>query len=513
MKKQKRKSFNLKSSRLVIVLISMALQVTWIVLIMWILNRHYVLVSVCTRILALLLVLVLYWKETNAAFKMPWMILTMTFPILGISLYFLMGRPGPGRRLQKWFDKIDDTLFAELDTDNGSEQQLRSDSPRAANLSSYIRNSSRYPLYQNTEITFFDDAAKGLEAQIRAMREAEQFIFLEYHAFEDAQAFRRVKEILYEKAKQGVDVRMIYDDVGCVSYLGPEFRRELKANGVKCRRFNPVIPILSPLINNRDHKKITVIDGKTGFTGGYNLTDEYFNITHPYGHWKDTGVKLRGSAVNSFTVMFLEMWDALRQEDADYEAFLPVKRPLAPENSAVGFVQPYADTPLDTEPLGENIYMNMIKMADRYVWFTTPYLIISDEMARELILAAKRGVDVRIITPGIPDKKMIYQVTRSYYEKLLAGGVRIYEYTPGFLHAKQCICDDNACVVGTVNLDYRSLYLHFEDGVFFYGCSAAADVKRDFLETFAVSREVKDQKVTFRVRLWRAILRLFAPMM
>jgi cardiolipin synthase len=277
--------------------------------------------------------------------------------------------------------------------------------------------------------------------------------------------------------------------------------------------FNPIVPALNIFMNNRDHRKITVIDGEIGFTGGYNLADEYFNITHPYGHWKDSGIKLTGDAVNSLTCMFLEMWNVIDNTDKDYGSYLPKYDFKASDK---GYVAPYADCPLDGEAVGENVYMNIVKNAKRYVYFTTPYLIITDEMQRELSQAAKRGVDVRIITPGIPDKKLVYQVTRSYYAGLVKNGVRIYEYTPGFIHAKQCICDDEVATVGTINLDFRSLYFHFENGTYLYKCSAIGDIKKDFDDTFPICTEVTDKYKNGRsavLRIWQCILRLFAPLL
>lgn len=509
MSKKKKLTKN-RVNRLIFVLISMALQVAWIVFFLWILGEYSTIVSVCTRVIAVAVVLRLYWKQTNAAKKMPWMILIMTFPVLGLSLYFLMGRSELTKKKRQRFEAIDAELFEKLDQDPEVWGRLKQEDINAANQARYIWKYSYYPICQNTDVAFFDDASKGLKRQIEALREAKKFIFMEYHAFEDAVAFREVKEILFEKARQGVNVRLIYDDVGSVSFIGREFKREMAEHGIECRVFNPLVPVLNPFMNNRDHRKITVVDGRSGFTGGYNLTDEYFNITHPYGQWKDTGVELTGDAVRSLTIMFLEMWNAIEKSDTDYDTYLP---DIPYEAKEHGFVQPFADSPLDTEPAGENVYMNMIKSAKHYIYFMTPYLVISDEMLRELELAAKRGVDVRIITPGIPDKKMIYQVTRSYYGKLLQSEVRIFEYTPGFCHGKQCVCDDRMAVVGSINLDYRSLYLHFEDAVFFYGCSAVTDVKKDFEQTFPICREVKDAERSLPVRLWQGILRLFAPLM
>lgn len=266
-------------------------------------------------------------------------------------------------------------------------------------------------------------------------------------------------------------------------------------------------------MNNRDHRKITVVDGRVGFTGGYNLADEYFNRTHPYGQWKDSGVRLEGDAVRSLTVIFLEMWGATQKELPETESFLPAPAYAAQEH---GFVVPYSDSPLDNEQTGENVYLNLISDAQEFIYFTTPYLIISDEMQRALTLAARRGVDVRIVTPGIPDKKLIFSVTRSFYARLAQYGVRIYEYAPGFIHAKQAVADGKAAAVGTINMDYRSLYLHFENGCWFSGCRAVQEVRQDFDALFPVCREVTAQYSSTRslaLRGWQCILRLFSPLM
>ena len=322
------------------------------------------------------------------------------------------------------------------------------------------------------------------------------------------------------KAAEGVEVRILYDDVGCIGFLDKSFIDRMNAIGVQCRVFNYVVPFLNIFMNNRDHRKIMIIDGKVGFTGGYNLADEYFNITHPYGYWKDTGVKLTGRAVQSFTMMFLEMWNVMGQADTDYEKYLKTSQEGTEDGNvqkASGYVQPYADSPLDGEPVGENVYLNLIKTAKKRLYVATPYLIISDEMTRELGLAAKRGVDVRVFTPGIPDKKIIYGVTRSYYSGLVRQGVRVYEYTPGFLHAKQMLCDGDTATVGTINMDYRSLYHHFENGVWMHGCDAIRDIETDFDKLLQDSEEVTDKyrdgRKNMAVRGWQCIMRLIAPLL
>lgn len=499
--------------RMVFVVLAVLVQVAWLLVLLLKLENYSVWISLATSIIALLVVLRLYGKHTNAAFKMPWMILILVFPLMGLPLYLLVDNSGVTRKMRRRFAQLDEELNPLLEQDEAVMERMEQEDLGIANQARYVWQYGKYPVYQNTDVVFFDDAAKGLEAQKKALREAKKFIFMEYHAIEDTVSFQGLKEILKEKAAQGVDVRVLYDDVGSIGFINHDFIRRMEADGIACRVFNPIIPILSVFMNNRDHRKITVVDGEIGFTGGYNLADEYFNITHPYGQWKDTGVQLTGDAVHSLSQTFLKMWNGIHGTDEEYTQYLPAVDYKARET---GFVQPYADSPLDGEQVGENVYLNVIKQAKRYVYFMTPYLIISDEMNRELGLAAKRGVDVRIITPGIPDKKIVYQLTRSYYAGLVAQGVRIFEYTPGFVHAKQCVCDGKTATVGTINLDYRSLYLHFENGVLMHNCECIQDIKQDFDNTFAVCEEVTEKYRSGRsavLRTGQCLLRLLAPLM
>lgn len=499
--------------RLIFVGISVLIQIAWILFIILRLNRYSTIISLISSVIALLLVLRIYGMHSNAAFKMPWIMLILAFPVVGICLYLLFGRPDVTKRTRLKFEKIDKVLAGRLVQNSETAERLRQKEAAVYNQSLYIQNYGKYPIYENTDVVFYPEASEGFEAQKKTIEQAEKFVFMEYHAIEDAEAFGEMKALLAKKAKQGVEIRILYDDVGSIGFINKDFIGRMRQQGIKCRVFNPVMPVLSIIMNNRDHRKITVVDGKIGFTGGYNLADEYFNITHPYGRWKDTGVKLEGDAVDSLTAIFLEMWNAVENTDSDYDAYFLPKAYRAEDK---GYVQPYADSPLDEEQVGENVYLNIIKNAKKYVYFMTPYLIISDEMNRELGLAAKRGVDVRLITPGIPDKKLIYKVTRSYYAGLALWGVRIYEYTPGFCHAKQCVCDDAVATVGTINLDYRSLYLHFENGVFLYDCKAVSDIRDDFEKTFEQCAEVTENYRSGRstvLRIGQCILRLFAPLL
>lgn len=506
---------NVKNSigRLVFAGLSILLQIVWLILIVVRLNEYSSVIAFLSGLIALTVALHIYGMHENAAFKMPWIFLLLLFPVLGLCIYGLFGRKGITAPKRKRFERIDEQLFRYVHQKEAVVRSMEQADVGVANQCRYILDYGKFPVYQNTDVTFYAEAADGFEAQLLELEKAEKFIFMEYHAIEEAESFGRLRETLARKAAEGVEIRLLYDDVGSVGFIDWDFIKRMEAIGVQCVDFNPVLPVINLFMNNRDHRKITVIDGKVGFTGGYNLADEYFNITHPYGYWKDTGVKLVGEAVRSLTVLFLEMWNAMKQTDTDYEKYLPAVNYTAREQ---GFVQPYADSPLDDEPMGENVYLNLIKHAKHRLYVATPYLIISDEMNRELGLAAKRGVDVRILTPGIPDKKLVYKITRSYYAGLVRQGVRIFEYTPGFLHEKQVLCDEDCATVGTINFDYRSLYHHFENGVFLYRCEAIGDIARDFEETLGKCREVTEIYKSGRSAVLRGtqcLLRLFAPLL
>ena len=510
--------------------ISVLLQILWFVYVYYELYKVSTFVSIGLSFFALLCALAINGKHTNAAVKMPWIVLILAFPMLGMPLYLTLGRSGATRGMRKRFEEIDNRILHEIPQDGEVVKELREDSISIANQCRYIYKYAHYPVYNDSHIEYYNEATLALQAQLDALKQAKKFIFMEYHAIEDAQSFKDIKKILEEKAAQGVEVRLFYDDIGSAFFINKNFRKRMEKAGIKCRVFNPMVPVLNVFMDNRDHRKITVIDGIVGFTGGYNLADEYFDIVKPYGHWKDTGVKITGNAVKNLTITFLEIWNAINSKDVDdmkYSEFLPDASKLIKQdenlrrewlNSDKGYIQPYADSPLDMEHVGENVYLNVIASANKYIYFMTPYLIITDDMNRALGLAAKRGVDVRIIIPGIPDKKLVYMLTRSYFPSLIRRGVKIYEYKPGFCHAKMCVSDDRIATVGTINLDYRSLYHHFENGVMMYKNKAVIDIKTDFDKMFkndckCVNEEFKDVRKTFLNRVGYSILRLFAPLL
>lgn len=504
------------TKRLIFTAVSILLEIVFLLFLFTKVSEYATIIDWVTRIVAIFLVLGLYSMNKTSSMKMPWIILMLAFPILGVSLYLLVGLNGSTKKMRARYEEIDKKLLPYLPDNRQILEWMKKENPQAGAIASYLTNYSCYPVYQNTDVTYYDEAIKGLDAQLEDLSKAEKFIFMEYHAIEDEEAWQRIQTVLEDRVKAGVEVRIFYDDMGSIWFVNMDFATKLKSLGIKCRVFNPILPGLNMFLNNRDHRKITVIDGKVAYTGGYNLANEYFNITHPYGIWKDTGIRMEGDAVKSMTVAFLEMWNAAGNVKS--KELVPEKYVIhyAYKAQQRGYVQPYADSPLDGEQVGEEVYISMANKAEKYCWFITPYLIITDEMTHALTLAAKRGVDVRIITPGIPDKKMVYSVTRSFYHNLVKHGVRIYEWTPGFCHAKMSVADDKMATCGTINLDYRSLYHHFENGCFLADCDAVLEIRDDLIRTMGESREVTEQYKEGRsagLRLGQLILRLFAELL
>ena len=510
--KPERKASGNSILRVFFVGISLLFQIGWILLRVKWLNDYSEVTSAITGALAIIVVLKLNSNNTNPAMKMPWIMLILASPVLGLCMYLLfelLGDPGVGKRLRKVRQQIKSEA---TDSTLRAFSHLATQDQTAASQSHYLWKRAGYPVYENTAVEYFADTKDALAAMKDALRKAEQFIFMEYFIVEDESSFRELEEILVAKAKQGVEVRLMYDDIGSVGKVNMQFARRLNSQGIRCIPFNPALPILNLFMNHRDHRKITVIDGKVGFTGGYNLADEYFGRTHPYGIWKDTGIRLEGEAVRSLTAIFLELWCLQTKETENCEKYTTIRHAVP----ARGFVQPFGDNPLDDERIAENVYLNLIHQSRKKLYIMTPYLIITDEMQRALGMAAMRGVDVRIITPGIPDKKTVFAVTRSYYSGLARQGVRIYAYTPGFCHGKQCLCDDQMASIGTSNLDYRSLYHHFENNVLLIGCDAIRDMAADFDEMFTQCREVTESYQSGKgalLGMWQYILRLFAPLL
>ena len=491
------------------------IQLAWFVFFLMRLTRYSVALSAIFSVLSILMVLYLIGSDDNPAYKIGWIIFIMTLPLMGGLLYLMLGNKRPSRPLQKRLIPAEKALEPTLCQDPETMDDIGKDDPRTQGLSRYLQGVGGWPVYRDCDVRYYAVGEDMYADMLAALESAQHFIFLEYFIIQPGKMWNSILEILTRKAAEGVDVRLLFDDMGSLFLLPQNFPREMERRGIRCVPFNPFVPILSLMMNNRDHRKILVVDGHTAFNGGINLSDEYINQTHPHGHWKDTGVRVQGPGVWSFTAMFLGMWHAFHKQDAaeDVSRFFP--RTYHPEPFAgQGFVQPFGDSPLDGEPLSENVYIDILAQAKRYVYIFTPYLIIDDIIKNALCTAAKRGVDVRIVTPGVPDKKIVYRLTRSHYMPLLKAGVRIFEYTPGFIHAKSYVSDDEIAVIGTINMDYRSLYLHFECGTYLYRCPAVKDLKADALDTIAKSREVVLGRIhhTAIGALLDALLRLVAPL-
>ena len=382
-----------------------------------------------------------------------------------------------------------------------------------AGLSRYVNRSGCFPVYDRTQVRYFPLGDEMFPVLLAELEKAEKFIFLEFFIVDEGEMWGRILEILARKAAQGVDVRLLYDGTNEFFTLPRDYPQRLKELGIQAKAFAPVMPFVSTHYNYRDHRKILVIDGKTAFTGGVNLADEYINRVRRFGHWKDTALMLQGEAARSFTLLFLQMWH-LEDGRMEERALLETPAPRHPESG--GFVLPYADCPLDRERVGEWVYLDILNRARKYVHIMTPYLILDGEMETALKFAAERGVDVRLILPGIPDKRLPYALAKTYYRSLLASGVRIFEYTPGFVHAKVFVSDDREGTVGTINLDYRSLYHHFECGTYLHQTGCIPQIREDFLATQAQCRTVTPDTVKqekLRVKLEGALMKVLAPLL
>lgn len=509
---KKRKLFRrIMLNRVLFTGIALIAQIVWLATLLTRFSQLSSRITLAMTVLSFLISIFVYTKNENSAYKISWIIIIMGFPVFGGLLYVFFGNKNPSRKMRAQIEKVHVENSKILKQREEVLSQLTEENERIAGRSRYLCNKSSYPIWKNTKTQYYSLGDYLFEDLLLDLKHAKKFIFLEFFIIEDGIFWGSILEILKEKAREGVDVRLIYDDIGCLTVLPKKYNKEMEAAGISCMVFNPFKPVLSLAMNNRDHRKIAVIDGKIAYTGGVNLADEYINVADRFGHWKDTAMRFQGDGVANFTVMFLEMWNAFRKTDEDFKVFLPQSEGV---KDTLGYVQPFGDTPLDDEPTAENLYIDILNHASKYVYIFTPYLIISDTMRHALCMAAARGVDVKIMTPGIPDKKIIFRMTRSNYKELLKAGVEIYEYTPGFLHAKSYVSDDETAVVGTINMDYRSLYLHFECGAYLYKTPSVLDVKHDFLETMKRARkiELKYLRQGILAEMFDSILAIMSPL-
>ena len=498
-------------SRTVVTALLIVIQVAWLAALLLRLGNSLPAIQTVLRILSLVAILFVIKSDMNPSYKIGWILLIAVLPILGGLMYVIFGNKRPTKYMREM-------LRAQLEKSEeylGTQESITGElDGGAAGLFKYLEGSAGYPTAKNTTVRYYRVGEEMYADLLPELEKAEKFIFLEYFIIRPGEMWDGVLEILKRKAAAGVDVRIIYDDMGCIDILPANYNATLEGWGIRTMAFNRFVPAVSLVMNNRDHRKITVIDGKVGFTGGINISDEYINVKERFGHWKDTGLMLKGPGVFNLTLMFLEMWNAFNKDGDGYAEFIPDSFEEC-GSADDGYVLSFSDSPLDNESVGESVYTDMLYQAKDYIYITTPYLAIDSELQTALCMAAKRGVDVRMITPGIPDKKLVYRLTRSYYPTLLRAGVKIYEYTPGFIHAKSFVCDDKLCVVGTINMDYRSLYLHFECGTLMYNNPEIKQVKKDDLDTMEKCRKVElsDMKTNFLGELFDSFLRSIAPLL
>ena len=503
------------------------IQFFWLVTVFYKFSYKFTYANYAIRVVAVVVVLHIVNRSMNPNNKLLWTFLILLSPVFGLLLYLIFGRRGAVVVNRKKMDAIKGEMIKHLYQTPEVNQTIELQDKAVYRQMKYINDWSGYPVYQNTSTKYYKCGEDMFPDMLVELEKAERFVFLEYYIIEAGYMLNRILEILERKVQAGVDVRLIYDDIGSIGTVPKDYAKVLESRGIKCLPFQPFQPLMSVLFNNRDHRKMMIIDGKVGFTGGMNLADEYINHVERYGYWKDTAVCLKGEAVRSLTVMFLTMWEYVGGEKEEVDIFLTksvlytdfeerIDAGLREEIYETGFVQPYCDCPFDEEYVGETVYLNIINQAVDYVYIFTPYLIIDNEMLTSLCNAAKRGVDVRIVTPGVPDKRIIYWITQSFYRVLIKSGVKIYQYRPGFLHAKSFLSDDKVATVGSVNLDYRSLYLHFECGVFLYQSQAVEELKQDCMEVFACSDEITItfcEKQHLLVQLFQGVMRLLAPLL
>jgi cardiolipin synthase len=510
-----KKLLSLLFHRVTIVGLAIAAQLVALILMIGRFGNFFPQFYLFSTILSAIVVIAIVSSNSKPGYKMTWIITIMLFPIFGGLFYLMLGNRRTDKRMQKKMEQVRLHGQETLSVSDPIVQELAKIDKHAANQARYIQDHGAFPLYRHTYSKFYPVGESVFEAMLEELRKAEHYIFMEYFIINEGIMWNSILDILVEKARQGVDVRLIYDDLGCAFRLPHKYDQKLEALGIKVAIFHPFTPTLSARQNNRDHRKITVIDGHTGFTGGINLADEYINVIERFGHWKDSGFMIKGEPVWSLTVMFLTMWEYIQGTTEDFDQFKPNQLPPPPLREP-GYIQPFGDNPLDGEPVGETVYLNLINRAQDYIYIYSPYLILDIEMVTALSLAAKSGVDVRIMTPYVADKTIVHAVTRSYYPELLKSGVRIYEYVPGFMHSKAFVADDEVAVVGTINLDYRSLYLHFENGVWLYQTPSVLQVRDDFLETLKdceeMSLDVYGNLSVYRRFKW-SVLRLIAPLL
>ena len=512
-KPRKKGLVSLIFSRFFVIVILLAIQIAFIVVFNVWLHDYMPLYTALMMTLTIVGVIYLFNSGMDSSAKLTWMFIIAILPIAGVAMLAFSQTSIGNRKLKHRVQELIAGSREVIRQPEGVMEKLSGDLSGTQDLNWYLNQSNCFPLYDNTRTDFFPLGEDMFASMLEDLKKAEKFIFMEFFIIDEGYMWGSILKILADKAAAGVDVRVMYDGMLEVSTLPSNYCSLLQKRGIKAKAFSPIKPIVSSHYNYRDHRKILVIDGKVGYTGGVNLADEYINRRERFGHWKDTGLGLEGEAVRSFTLLFLQMWN-IDEKEAAYEPWVSMD-PGQPVK-AEGFVMPYGDCPLDHDKVGEMVYMDLFNRAEDYVHVMTPYLILDGELETAIKFAALRGVDVKLILPGIPDKKLAFALAKSHYKRLIDAGVKVYEYTPGFVHAKVFVSDNRKAVVGTINLDYRSLYHHYECAAYMYQTSCIPDIERDFQETLAKCRQVTPQSIRnekLSYKIMGELMQFFAPMM
>ena len=507
-----RKILRFLLNRLTIITLFVLLQICTMIYLLFYFNESYSFVAATTVVFEFAIIIDLVNRDMLADLKLPWLAVVMLVPIAGVIIYILFSKNNSRRKDIKKHNMEFEKIQSYIDNLTINPNILN----QYAGQSNYIKSTCLSGLYQNCKTTYFKCGEQFLESYLQDLKNAKKYIFMEYFIFENGIMLDKIIEILKEKVKENVEVIIMYDDLGCINKLKLQFIKNLKSFGINCIKFNPFIPIISSNHNNRNHRKITVIDGLISYTGGINISDEYINVKKKYGYWKDSAIRIEGDASKQFAAFFLQLYSYQENIKLDYSKYLNPETKLNIENNK-GFIQPFCDgpNPLFPDLISENIILNMINQAQNSINITTPYLIIDSVIRNSLINAVKRGVEVNIFLPHIPDKKIIFLLSKCNYIDLIKNNINIYEYEPGFLHAKNYLVDDKIAVIGSVNLDYRSLVHNYECGVWMYNTSSIIEIKNDFDDLKKVSFKIdaKNIKIKWYEKLVYQLISIFSPLL
>ncbi len=485
-----------------------------VLLVMWVINAlssHALWAYTAAEFLSIITVIAIVTKRGDPSYKMMWIIFILLVPLFGVASYLLWGG---GRMLPYFKNRMKNSANEykkHLPSDNNESLNLKYNDLFHFRQAEYLRKEAGFPIYNQTESQYFAPGEKFLPTLLEELKRAEKYIYIEYFILAEGKMWDSIFEILKQKAANGVEIKIIFDDFGSMGRQSKKFISSIRAVGIEVTSFNPILPIINIFMNNRNHRKIIVIDGDTAFTGGLNIADEYINELERFGYWMDSAIMLKGKAVEGFLNMFCTMWKFATGKSIDYKLHLGNYNA-----SGNGFYIPYCDDPLNDSNHAKGIYMQILNNAQKYVYIASPYLVLDNSTLHALTLAAKSGIDVKIVTPSIPDKWYVHCVTQYYYSELLEAGVEIYEYTPGFIHSKLFLSDDNVATVGTVNMDYRSFYLHFECGVWMSGTDSLKEIKQNFDDILVSSEKInfnKWKKRSVFIKIKQDLLHLLSPLM